>query len=98
MRVLPRVCEVDAVDEDHAAVGNRWLAELGQFWSLLRALASNGRVLPPLILVTTGPGGDLVVLEGHARLTAFMLAGDRLLPELEALVGSSPAMTRWGLW
>ena len=42
--------------------------------------------------------GDLVVLEGHARLTAFMLARDRLLPELEVLVGSSPAITRWGLW
>jgi len=39
-----------------------------------------------------------VVLEGRARLTAFMLAGDRLPPELEVLVGSSPAMTRWGLW
>jgi hypothetical protein len=45
-----------------------------------------------------GPRGDLVVLEGHARLTAFMLARDRLPPELEVLVGSSPAMTHWGLW
>jgi len=27
-----------------------------------------------------------------------MLARDRLPPELEVLVGSSPAMTRWGLW
>ena len=57
-----------------------------------------GARFPPLILVTTGPGSDLVVLEGHARLTAFMLARDRLPPELEVLVGSSPAMTRWGLW
>ena len=57
-----------------------------------------GARFPPLILVTTGSGGDLVVLEGHARLTGFMLARDRLPPELEVLVGSSPAMTRWGLW
>jgi len=35
-----------------------------------------------------------VVLEGHARLTAYMLARDRLPPELEVLVGSSPAMPR----
>jgi hypothetical protein len=56
---------------------------------------AGGARFPPLILVTTGPGGDLVVLEGHARLTAFMLARDRLPPELEVLVGSSPAMTRW---
>ena len=66
-------------------------------WALGMAQAvAGGARFPPLILVTTGPGGDLVVLEGHARLTAFMLARDRLPPELEVLVGSSPAMTRWG--
>src|SRR5215471_7377026 len=62
-------------------------------WALgmAREVAGGAR-FPPLILVTTGPGGDLVVLEGHARLTAYMLALDRLPPELEVLVGSSPAM------
>ena len=40
----------------------------------------------------------LVVLQGHARLTAFMLRPDTLPAELEVLVGSSPAMTGWGLW
>jgi hypothetical protein len=60
---------------------------------------TGGARFPPLILVTTGLGGDgLVVLEGHARLTAIMLARDRLPPELEVLAGSSPAMTRWGCW
>jgi len=68
-------------------------------WALGMAQAvADGAQFPPLILVTTGPGGDLVVLEGHARLTAFMLARDWLAPELEVLAGSSPAMTRWGLW
>ena len=68
-------------------------------WALGMAQAvADGARFPPLILVTTGPGSDLVVLEGHARLTAFMLARDRLPPELEVLVGSSPTMTRWGLW
>ena len=43
-------------------------------------------------------GSRLVVLEGHVRLTAFMLARDQLPPELEVLVGSSPAMTRWDCW
>jgi hypothetical protein len=68
-------------------------------WALgmARELAT-GAQFPPLILVTTGAGGDLVVLEGHARLTAFMLHRDRLPAELEMLVGSSPAMTGWGLW
>jgi hypothetical protein len=68
-------------------------------WALGMAQeVASGARFPPLILVTTGPGGDLVVLEGHARLTAFMLARDWLPPELEVLVGSSPTMTRWGLW
>ena len=68
-------------------------------WALGMAHAvADGARFPPLILVTTGPAGGVVVLEGHARLTAFMLARDRLPPELEVLVGSAPAMTRWGLW
>jgi hypothetical protein len=62
-------------------------------WALGMAQAvADGTRFPPLILVTTGPGDDLVVLEGHCRLTAYMLARDRLSPELEVLVGSSPAM------
>ena len=62
-------------------------------WALgmARAVADGAR-FPPLILVRTGPSGDLVVLEGHARLTAYMLCPDRLPPELEVLVGSSPGM------
>jgi hypothetical protein len=64
-------------------------------WALgMARQVAQGARFPPLILVTTGPGSDLVVLEGHARLTAFMLARDQLPPELEVLVGSSPAMPR----
>ncbi len=36
--------------------------------------------------------------DSHVRLTAFMLARDYLPPELDVLVGSSPAMTRWDCW
>ena len=62
-------------------------------WALGMAReVARGARFPPLILVTTGPGGDLVVLEGHCRLTAYMLARDQLPPELDVLVGSSPAM------
>jgi len=68
-------------------------------WALGMAQeVARGARFPPLILVTTSPAAQVVVLEGHARLTAFMLARDRLPPELEVLVGSSPVMTRWGLW
>src|SRR5260370_23394489 len=55
-------------------------------WALGMAQeVASGARFPPLILVTTGPGGYLVVLEGHARLTAFILARDRLPPPLELL-------------
>src|SRR5262252_6031324 len=64
-------------------------------WALGMAReVARGARFPPLILATAGPGGDLVVLEGHARLTAYMLAPGRLPPELEVLVGSSPTMPR----
>jgi len=67
-------------------------------WALGMAQAfAGGARFPPLILVTTGPNGDLVVLEGHVRLTAYMLRPDRLPPELEVLVGSSPDMAAWAL-
>ncbi|MFI6475659.1 hypothetical protein ACIBL5_36095 [Streptomyces sp. NPDC050516] len=66
----------------------------------MAAAVADAARFPPLILVTAEPrsDADLVVLEGHARLTAFMLRSDRLPPELEVLVGSSPTMSRWGLW
>jgi hypothetical protein len=68
-------------------------------WALRMAReVARGSRFPPLILVTTDPRANLVVLEGHARLTAFMLARDQLPPQLDVLVGSSPAMIRWGLW
>ena len=67
-------------------------------WALSMAQAvADGARFPPLILVTTGPSGTLVVLEGHVRLTAYMLCPDRLPPELEVLVGSSPRMAAWAL-
>jgi len=65
--------------------------------SLARKVAAGAR-FPPLILVTTGPRGAVVVLEGHARLTAFMLARDCLPPEVEVLVGSSARMSCWSCW
>jgi hypothetical protein len=70
-------------------------------WALgmARAVAEGAR-FPPLILVTTRheDEGGLVVLEGHARLTAFMLCPDALPPEQDALIGSSPRMAGWGLY
>jgi hypothetical protein len=57
-----------------------------------------GARFEPLILVTAGAGTGLVVLEGHSRLSADMLARDCLPAELEVLVGSSPLLSRWECW
>jgi hypothetical protein len=58
-------------------------------------LLASGTLFEPLILVGTAPGERLVVLEGHCRLTGYMLAPELLPPELEVMVGFSPTMARW---
>jgi hypothetical protein len=88
---------VDAAARIHAGVTPFGVPNDGVL-AMAQAVA-DGAELPPLILVTPGPGGDdLVVLEGHVRLTAFMLVRHRLPPELEVLVGSSPTMACWDCW
>jgi len=88
---------VDAATRIHAGVTAFGVSNDGVL-AMAQAVADGTR-LPALILVTSGLGGDdLVVLEGHVRLTALMLARDRLPPELEVLVGSSPTMGRWNCW
>jgi hypothetical protein len=53
---------------------------------------------PELILATAGPRQALVVVEGHVRLTAYVLAGEAAPPEVEALLGTSPRMRHWALY
>jgi hypothetical protein len=65
------------------------------FFELARELAA-GKRISELILVD-GPDG-LVVLEGHARLSAYALEPSAIPPELEVLVGSSPSMSGWWLY
>jgi len=95
LRVAP-VWAVDAAPRIRAGVApfgypTDWLLSLGR-------TAAAGARFPPLILVTTGPRGAAVVLEGHARLTGFMLARDFLPLEVEVLVGSSARMSCWDCW
>jgi hypothetical protein len=48
-----------------------------------------------LIAATTDALRPLVLVEGHARLTAYALFPERLPDELEILLGVSPAMAGW---
>jgi hypothetical protein len=48
-----------------------------------------------LIAVTTPPHEKLVVIEGHARLTAYALFPDRVPDELELTLGVSAELEAW---
>lgn len=58
----------------------------------------SGARFPTLILVGKNRAGPLVVLEGHMRLTAMLLAPECLPAELEVMVGFSEQMENWGCY
>ena len=64
------------------------------FVSMADALRQGAR-FPPLILVATDVQAPLVVMEGHARLTAYLIAPECIPTELEVIIGFSEQMTKW---
>jgi hypothetical protein len=62
--------------------------------SMADALRQGAR-FPPLILVAKDVGAPLVVMEGHARLTAYLIAPECIPTELEVIIGYSEQMTDW---
>ncbi len=58
----------------------------------------HGTQFPTLIFVARDEASPLVVLEGHARLTAYLIAPDCLPTELEVIVGFSEQITQWGCY
>jgi hypothetical protein len=57
-----------------------------------------GAQFPPLILVRKHINAYLVVMEGHVRLTAYLMAPEYLPSELEVLLGTSAQITNWGCY
>lgn len=55
----------------------------------------NGTVFAEPILVAPDPTGDLVILEGHVRLTIYALAGKDAPQTIRALLGLSPGFALW---
>ena len=68
-----------------------------RFFDVLQAIAQ-GKKFPKTILVSTQKGCDLVILEGHVRLTAYMMKPELLPKKLEAIIGYSPDFNEWGLY
>jgi hypothetical protein len=60
----------------------------------LAAEITAGRLPPELILVGRPGGHDLVVLEGHVRLTALVMAVEHLPAEVTVLLGTAPTMRK----
>lgn len=58
----------------------------------------NGTVLPRLIVVSMNENARVVVLEGHARLTAYYLDSQYIPDELEVLIGYSEKFSEWDLY
>ena len=52
-----------------------------------------GAHFPELIVVGASSEAELTLLEGHVRLTAYMLASDCLPDELEVIAGFAPGFT-----
>ncbi len=71
--------------------------QVAGYWTLAD-LVRQGSTFPELILVGKSPRDDLVVLEGHARVTAYLMAAAYLPSELEAIAGYSAAIERRDLY
>jgi hypothetical protein len=72
-------------------VSSEWAIHFGETFAA-------GAQFPPLILVSSAPHMQLVVLEGHARLTAYAMHPDALPSEVEVLLGTSFDMVHWPLY
>lgn len=57
-----------------------------------------GAQFPPLILIAKDANTYLVVMEGHMRLTAYLMAPESIPSELGVLLGTSEQMTQWGCY
>ncbi len=67
------------------------------FWQLADLWAARAP-FPELIFVASGSAAPLVLLEGHARLTAYFLRLERMPAPLTAIVGFAPDLPSWSLY
>jgi hypothetical protein len=64
------------------------------FWSIVKDI-EKGAKIPEMILVSKDPSNELILLEGHSRITAYMLSPQHLPDELEVIVGFSENIHKW---
>jgi hypothetical protein len=83
---------VDAAERVRAGIEACGVSNAG-FWELAHALKA-GASFPELIAVGSEEGGELVLLEGHMRLTAYFLVPERIPPLMPVIVGYAPGLDR----
>ncbi len=68
-----------------------------KFWDALEAL-KKGVKFPEPILITKNLSSDLVVVEGHLRLTVYLLDPDYTPNEIEIVIGFSENFQDWDMY
>jgi hypothetical protein len=62
------------------------------------AALKNGARFPELIAVRASTAADIVVLEGHVRLTLYALVPAAIPPNLTLILGTSPDIGQWNAY
>jgi hypothetical protein len=57
-----------------------------------------GKAFPKMIFVSCNETSRIVVLEGHARLTAYFLDSQFIPPDIEVFIGYSDDFKKWNLY
>lgn len=65
-----------------------------RFFEAVEAL-KNEQKFPPIIVVSSSKEGNIVVLEGHLRLTAYMLEPQAVSQYTKMIIGNSPDFNKW---
>lgn len=68
-----------------------------QYWDALDAL-KKGQKFPEPILISRNPNSDLVVIDGHLRLTVNLLDSEYTPNEIEVVLGYSENFQNWDLY
>ncbi len=67
------------------------------FWHLTDAIAA-GATFPEMIMVGARKGAPLILVEGHARLTAYFLRPEAIPSAMNVIVGYASDIAEWTLY
>jgi hypothetical protein len=80
-----------------ARMREQWEAPDDEVRQIADAVA-RGSLPSEIVVVGRPPGRDLVVLEGHVRLSGLLLRPELLPREVRVLLGTSPRIAEWACY